>query len=534
MTLPASWDESWFGSPAVFDLDGNGTPEIIAGCHSVLYVWDSKGKPIWRAPVGAEGSLADLHGSFRQYAGPVVGDFNGDGKGEIAIAYDNKAIIYDATGKIRAGWPQPFPGPAGEIRSLTAADLDDDGEMEILAMKTSAGPVTVAWKLNGGIAPGWPQTKGCEKCNDYGGYHQNIGAADLDGDGKPEVVSAYDMAYIGIMHGTGAPFPSHTSFSEAGPWASSVPMFHDILFARRGWGAVGNDRDEFTHSPPVFGDLDGDGLPEIILYSDHEKAGEYLIRGNCLWALNPDMTRVAGFEKPLCSDAPLFTGFVENIVQVAPSPALVQLRGDARPEIIVPSYDGLMRCYGPDGKLLWEYRFDTAGGDTIGASGAVAGDLDKDGIPEIVFTTYSPVPLKSHLIVLDAAGKELHKAPLSKRGCMGAPTLADVDGDHRPEIILGLKDAVGSGLGAVQIWDVAGAGDALLPWPTGRGNTLRTGQGPKSVSTRMAGATRPVSAPTKVNLARSVWPFRHWFRNLLGAQKPSGVTRRGDNPPVSD
>jgi hypothetical protein len=243
----------------------------------------------------------------------------------------------------------------------------------------------------------------------------------------------------------------------------------------QGWGADMNDRDEFTDSPPVFGDLDGDGLPEIILYSDHELAGEYVNRGNCLWVLNPDMTRVAGFETPICSDMPLYTGYENNIVQVAPAPALADFNGDNLPEITVPSYDGYMRCYSPEGILLWSYACDTPDSQFIGASGAVLGDLNLDDSPEVIFTTYSTAQDVSHLIVLDTAGNELHKVPIAGRGSMSPPTLEDVDGDHAVEIIISLKDVLGGGDGGVQIWDVASAGDNLLPWPTGRGNNLRDG-----------------------------------------------------------
>ncbi len=54
----------------------------------------------------------------------------------------------------------------------------------------------------------------------------------------------------------------------------------------------------FSQSQSAWFHLDGDSLPEIILYSDHERAGEYVNRGNALWALNPDLTRAAGFEPP--------------------------------------------------------------------------------------------------------------------------------------------------------------------------------------------------------------------------------------------
>ena len=85
-TLPASWDESWFGAPAVYDLDGDGKMEIIAARHSVLCVWNSQDSLVWRAVAGQPGTKDDVHGGTRQYAGPVVGDLDGKGKGEIAIA----------------------------------------------------------------------------------------------------------------------------------------------------------------------------------------------------------------------------------------------------------------------------------------------------------------------------------------------------------------------------------------------------------------------------------------------------------------
>ncbi len=475
LTLPASWDENWFASPAVYDLDQDGKAEIIAARHSVLYVWEMTGSLLWRAPVGESASSPNAHGSSRQYASPVVGDFNGDGRGEIAIAFSNKVVLYDYRGELMPGWPVEFPGSDGELRSIAAIDLDRDGHLEILAQKTGAGPVTVAFHLNGAVVDGWPQVRNCPECGEYGGYNQNIGAADLTGDGVPEVVSTYDCSHIGIMDASGKPLPANPLFT--GPYVSSVPMFHKLDLARQGWGADGEDRDEFTDSPPVFGDLTGDGLPEVIVYSDHERAGEYVNRGNCLWGLSPDLTRVPGFEEPICSEAPLYTGYENNIVQVSPAPALAQLSGDGRPEIVVPSYDGLMRCVSPDGVLLWSYRFDSPGGPFIGSSGAAVGDLDADGSPEIVFSTYSTVKNASHLIILDAGGRTLHNLPIDGRGDMSVPTLADVDGDGVVEILISLKDTLGSGLGGVQIWDVASARAGVLPWPTGRGNLLRNGQG---------------------------------------------------------
>ncbi|NJO91755.1 MAG: VCBS repeat-containing protein [Chloroflexia bacterium] len=152
-----SWDENWFSSPAVYDLDGDGKNEIIASRHSVLYVWKSNGTLFWRAPVGENASTSNDHGSSRMYASPVVGDLDNDGLGEIAISYSNKAAVYEHDGNLKAGWPQSFPGSDGEIRSIAAADLDNNGPYEILVVKTSDGPVTCVWNINGQVRTGWPQ-----------------------------------------------------------------------------------------------------------------------------------------------------------------------------------------------------------------------------------------------------------------------------------------------------------------------------------------------------------------------------------------
>lgn len=65
---------------------------------------------------------------------------------------------------------------------------------------------------------------------------------------------------------------------------------------------------------------------------------------------------------------------------------------------------------------------------------------------------------------------------------MSPPSLADIDGDHKVEIVLSLKDVLGGKAGGVQIWDIASSTDNCLPWPTGRGNNLRNGQCSKNQS----------------------------------------------------
>lgn len=492
-TLPASFDENWLASPAIVDVDRDGRPDIVAARHSVLYAWRNDGTPLWHTAFGHSASSTPEHGDSRMWASPVVGDFDGDGRVEIAVGSDADSslgmnvALYDDRGELRRGWPQHFGG-AHEVRAVAGGDVDGDGVVEILVNKTSDGPATAVYELDGSMHPNWPQVSAscnppppAEACWDFGGYNQNIGAGDVDGDGVLDVISTYDTIGFGVFHGDGRPFPTAPGFADR--VITAVEAYNDPALAMQGFGS--GDRSEFTDSPPVIADVDGDGDLEYVLAGTHRRAGSDEVFGNTIWVLNHDLTRPAGWERPKDTAAPIFFGDIgNNIVHTMPSPAVADLDGQRGLEIVVPCFDGVMHAYRANGEEYWRYTFATTPMPYTGASEPAIVDLNGDGVPEVVFTTYSSgrpgaPDVPAHLIVLDAAGHEVARVMLPGRGAMSAPSVADLDGDGALEIVVSLKDALGGGMGGVQIYTVPGSSTNCVLWGTGRGGLLRQGYLPR-------------------------------------------------------
>lgn len=491
-TLSGSWDENWLASPALVDVDGDKKLDIVAARHSVLYVWHGDGSKLWQTAWASSASNSPEHGQSRMWASPVVADFDGDGDVEIAVGSDADSssgvnvAVYDHKGELLPGWPVHF-GASDEVRAMAAADVDGDGKLEVLVNKTNKGPATAVYELDGKMHSGFPQVSpSCnppapaEECWDFGGYNQNIAAGDLDGDGVDDVVSSYDAIGFGIFKGDGTPFPTHASFADK--VVTSVEAYHDLKLSQQGWGT--GDRSEFTYSPPVIADIDGDGDHEIVLAGDHEHSSDTTNKGITVWVLNHDMTRPAGWDPPKDSGLPIAAkNLGQNIVPTQPSPSVADLDGKPGDEIVVPAYDGKLYAFASNGSVMWTYTFGVSASPYTGAGEALIVDLNGDGSPEILFSTYSSgAPSKpetpAHLIVLDAGGNELQKVELYGRGSMSAPAVADLDGDGQLELVISLKDSLGAGKGGVQIWDLPGSSTNCVLWGTGRGGLTRQGYVP--------------------------------------------------------
>ncbi|PIE32970.1 hypothetical protein CSA56_13645 [candidate division KSB3 bacterium] len=183
-----------------------------------------------------------------------------------------------------------------------------------------------------------------------------------------------------------------------------------------------------VNSSPVLGDLDGDGVLEIIVGSDNHK----------VYAWKPDGTLMPGW--------PVTTGD-----SVRSSPALEDLDGDGHLDVIVGSFDNKLYAWNFNGSLLPGWPVTT--GSVIYSSPAV-GDIDGDQRPEIVVGSFD-----NKVYAWNEDGTLTRGWP-KPTGLFvySSPALADIDNDGIAEVIVGTDN------NRVFAWN--GDGTEVAGWPT--------------------------------------------------------------------
>jgi FG-GAP-like repeat len=495
-------ETGWFSSPGIADLDGNGTKEIVAPFYST-FVYDARGRLLGKG-TATEG---------RVYAPGVVADLDGEGAKEVVVGgNDGTVAAYVLAGgqlRVKPGWPASTcsGGQCPEARGMAAADIDRDGDVEVVVTTTNTSPTgsqVFVFDASGRTVIGWPRYNAADATfngvgnHGYGAYGENAGIGQLDDDPQLEIVVTFDNHQINVFNHDG------TSVL-ASPWFRNRQSDH--AGARLGWGQFIRwlsprvERDHYhrhtgpwpdvnrtpwlqwTASPPSVADLDRDGRNEVIGLPNVEMKEPYETQAYAFMVLDGaqrggarSARRHEGFTRPPLSRKPAVRPDGDWYPPSGiPAPTIANIRGDRRPEIVAAVPDGAVYAVGPTGRKLWRHDYARGAPKTF-ASEVVAADLDRDRRPELVFGVYGPAPGSGRLVVLSASGKRLHDIRLRGQGSNGngigvpaAPSIADLDGDRRLDIVLTTFDH------GIDVYRVPRSRPNRVPWPTGRGGLLRNG-----------------------------------------------------------
>jgi uncharacterized repeat protein (TIGR01451 family) len=482
---PGNWCETgWYASPAVIDVDQDGTPEVLWGGYTLLSINGSSGALEWNSSQ-----------TGRLWPGIVVADLDQNGSLEVVTGNGGGYIdVYNANGTAVSGWHIRPTGTSNELRSLAVANIDTNSDLEIAVCSTRSDNQWFVYEHNGTLRSGWPKQTDSDT-NGYaaGCFNENVGLADIDNDGRGELIGPNDTHYAVAYNDDGSPVRASSIYGTIGgqnkPWAR-VGLHVDHAVDLRGYANCGSEhRPNMANSAPTIADVNGDGTLEIIIVGNVYNCGAspYTDLYEMPFILNADRTRWkdaindwTAIPLPDAHAAPLSEDYnvIENSV---PNPVVADLDGDGRKEILYPSYDGRVHAYWLDKTEhgSWPFEVYNAAESFIRfATEPVVVDLNDDGKAEVIFASWtqngSHAPGRLYIVNWDGTliqSLDLPKDPGDDRGgSLAAPTVANLDADRDVEIVVGTINR------GVVAYDVANSARARILWGTGRGNYRRTGQ----------------------------------------------------------
>ena len=228
----------------VADLNGDSQLEAFAvGVNPInravyLYGWRSDGTPLGgNFPLQVSDQANQSTGAYMVRF--LTADIRGDGRNELVVPDDVTNNSWTLRLFAADGTPQTWAAPvfSGAPAALAAADLDNNGQIEVIAVSMDVinGQVTLhVLQPDGSERAGWPV-----QVPYYGATNAALAVGDLNRDGQKEIVCSIE-AELNVFTSSGA------SLSAAWPLTTQfIGVFGPVLIA----------------------DIDGDGYPEILTSS---------------------------------------------------------------------------------------------------------------------------------------------------------------------------------------------------------------------------------------------------------------------------
>ena len=378
---------------AIGDFNGDGRPDIVgmtdipAAGYGYIAVALGRGNGTFRP------AQTTYTPNAYQPLALAAGQFDGDGKLDLAVISrnDTRLITFAGTGDGKFGATTIHLTGNNPLTSLTLADINSDGLPDF---------VTGPWSYYGGqVLLG----------DGIGGFSTNhpfslrntpvaFAAADLDGDGKQEIVAAESDGYagsyiVGILRGNG----DGSSQAENAIALNAAP--NDIKIA----------------------DVNGDGKPDVIV------AERY---ANCVGVLfsNGDGTLQAENDYAVGVNPFAIPG-----VPGAKSVAVGDFNRDGKLDFVIPTATGVLVVPG-NGAGTFGVPVPLA--IDGGAVYVAVGDVDGDGKPDLVTSNNKNADGICTVSVLFGNGNGTFQSPVYRfTRASGPVAVADIAGNGKPAVL---------------------------------------------------------------------------------------------------
>ena len=257
MSVSVSGAGAGIADPVVADFNGDGRPDIAIAAGGQINILLGQGKGAF-----SPGATISVSGTVSPVS-LVTGDFNRDGKPDLALAYDvqnaNGALsgfIAIALGTGSGTFQTSTVQLSGSALSLAVGDVNKDGKLDLVAGLLEPAGVQVAVMLGGGDG-----TFHAPIGNITGTNAPSITIVDINGDGDADLLigDCCGLSEATIMFGNGD-----------GTFQAEIP---------------------FASGPnPAFlaaGDLDGDGKQDLVIAGSGGTGGTLVILHNLIPTLTP-------------------------------------------------------------------------------------------------------------------------------------------------------------------------------------------------------------------------------------------------------
>ena len=343
---------------SIADLDGDGKPDLVA-----VNYYD--GNISLFRNISTNGTLSfaprvDLPSFGGAPLGLAVADVDGDGKLDLVVSdsSNNRVLVYRNISTVGTLTTNSFAAPvafsAGNSPgAVRVRDLDGDGKPDIVCVNSGDNTLSILRNIG---------TAGSLTTNSFaaqvvlatGPNPSDLVIADLDGDGKPDLVQLnYTPSFFSVFRNTSVPGGIDTNSFAA-----------RVDFATSGEG-----------NSIIVGDVDGDGKPDVIVG---------LASGSAISVYrnlaSPGTLDTNSFAAEVDFPAP---GWVRGV-------AMGDLNGDGKLDISLVGEEGnFMSVYqnvstpGSFTNTSLASRVDYGAG--WNPHGVAIGDLDGDGRPDIIF-----------------------------------------------------------------------------------------------------------------------------------------------------